>query len=185
MSTALVENNLLGSNKLMVDVETLGIGVKPLILSIGLVVFNTEQQRIVAEKLIRIDPVDAQKMGLEIDFDTVLWWLKQDQAAIQENFFTGEKENLKSALITLNDIYKEFDCTAIYSNGAVSDLLWLASAFSAAGVTKAWGFREERCYRTLVADLPKVDVKMEGIKHSALDDARFQAQYLIELLKPK
>jgi DNA polymerase III epsilon subunit-like protein len=60
----------------MIDIETLGLGPGATILSIGAVRFSTDG---LGEEFYReISLQSCQAVGLEIDADTLEWWLEQD-----------------------------------------------------------------------------------------------------------
>jgi hypothetical protein len=59
----------------------------------------------------------------------------------------------------------------------------LSNAYLATGLVKPWGFRADRCYRTLRELLPTVVVQKSGVAHNALADAKNQALHTIELLR--
>ncbi|WP_173911073.1 3'-5' exonuclease [Acinetobacter sp. Marseille-Q1618] len=171
-------------NKLMLDLETLALSDKPVIAAIGAVVFNDE--KIIQEFYVQIDLESCTKVGLEIDASTVQWWLTQSPEAIQATFGGNQelKWGIRSALESLIDFYKENECQTIYGNGALNDIVWINSAIKAVGLEKPWGFREEMCFRSLRNHLPWVEIDdFDGTKHKAIDDAKWQALYLIKALK--
>ena len=168
-------------NKLMIDFETLGITDKPVLATIGAVVFN--QEGIQAEMYIKVDVEDAQNHGLDISASTFLWWLEQNEQARMEMVDTWNRFSLKEAMKEVYNFYVESDCQEVYGNGALSDIVWANNAFKAVGMESPWTFREERCFRTLKAVLPHVKIDFEGTAHNPLDDAKWQALYLIEAIK--
>ena len=168
-------------NKLMLDFETLGITDKPVLASLGAVVFNNEG--IQAEMIIKIDVEDCQAKGLEISASTFLWWLEQSDAARQEMVDNWNRVPLKDAMLELRKFFIENNCREVYGNGALSDIIWANNAFAAVKVSPPWTFRQERCFRTLKEVLPQVEIDFQGTAHNPLDDARWQALYLIEALK--
>lgn len=168
----------------MLDLETLALSDKPVIAAIGAVVFN--ESKIVDEFYMQIDLESCTRAGLEIDASTVQWWLSQSREAIEATFGGDprRKYQIDAALDTLVGFYKRHDCQAVYGNGALNDIVWINSAFKAIGMEKPWGFRDEMCFRTLRQILPHVEVgEYNGTKHKAIDDARWQALYLIKALE--
>ena len=67
-------------SRIMVDLETLGTAPGSVILSIGAVRFDVEKG-LLDEFYVNIDVESSQRLGLTIDGDTVMWWLKQSDAA--------------------------------------------------------------------------------------------------------
>lgn len=63
----------------MLDFETLSLKPDAVLLSIGACTFDTETGEVGNEFYLAIDPRTQHQR--HIDADTVLWWLKQDEAA--------------------------------------------------------------------------------------------------------
>src|SRR5690348_15640173 len=135
---------------IMLDLETLGVGNDPVILSIGAVAFDRDGLH--DEFYCLIDPVSCQQYGLQIDASTVLWWMQQDEAA-RSAFAEGPLCNLIGSLTWFNDFVSRYagDEGRVWGNGATADNVWIRSAMKACGVKPAWSFRRDRCYRTIVA----------------------------------
>lgn len=172
-------------NHLMLDLETLGVGERPVITNIGAVVFNI-QDGVVAEFSCNLDWAEQQAYGREIDASTVKWWLKQSNEAQIELTSSVDAISLWDALEKLSRFYEVNMCQAIWGNGALADIRWINTAYATSAYSKKfkqWQFYQEFCYRTMKAMHPKVDIPFEGTEHNALDDARHQAKVLIEILK--
>ena len=176
-------------NHLMLDLETLGVGERPVITNIGAVVFNI-QDGIVAEFSCEIPNWNEQtRYGREIDANTVKWWLEQPADA-QKGLTTHQNPcSLPTAIENLSRFFYANNCEAIWGNGALADIRWINSTYEdcqkkfSFTESKPWQFYQEFCYRTMKAMHPKVDIPFEGTEHNALDDARHQAKVLIEILK--
>ena len=62
----------------------------------------------------------------------------------------------------------------------------LGNAFRACGIPVPWNFYDERCYRTLKSLFPQLKAAdTRGTKHNALEDARYQAEHLIKIIRHK
>ncbi|MHA3104651.1 3'-5' exonuclease [Acinetobacter sp. ANC 3791] len=165
-------------NELMIDCETLGLDEYPVILTIGAVVFN--QSEIVAESYWRINCALSMKLGFQVEQSVVDWWDKQLAEAYDEAF-NGE-EHIEDVLHKLTAFYHENNCENVWSNGAISDIRWLNNAFKKLGQDSPWKFYQERCFRTLRGIFPKqTDFIKTGLAHHALDDAKNQVKYLLQL----
>lgn len=168
-------------NKLMIDFETLGVTSSPVLASLGAVVFNDE--KIITSIYVKFNVEDCQQHGLEISASTFLWWLTQNENARLEMIDPSERMLLIDGMLLLRDLYQNYNCQEVYGNGALADIVWAKSAFNAVGINTPWTFREERCFRTLKAVLPNIEIDFQGTAHHPLDDAMWQSLYLIKALK--
>jgi len=168
-------------NRVMVDLETLGTKPGSVIISIGAVRFDEDGVR--DEYYSRVDPDSCVDVGLKIDPSTVMWWLQQADEARAEICKPGK--SLGVALKGFSEwLMKEGEVDEIWGDGATFDNVLLRCAYEMAGVEMPWAYWADRCYRTmknLYPDLAKVE--RTGVHHHALDDARTQAERLIEMLK--
>jgi hypothetical protein len=151
----------------MVDLETLGTDSYSVITSIGAVEFDHITGNL---------GVDA---GLKMDVSTILWWMKQSDEA-RADF---QQLNRTLTIVLDNFTFWYPKGAALWGNGAGFDNVVLSNAYLATGLVKPWGFRADRCYRTLRELLPTVVVQKSGVAHNALADAKNQALHTIELLR--
>lgn len=164
------------ADRVMVDIETLGIEPGESIVSIGAVRFDETG---LGEEFYRtVDLGSCQEAGLRIDADTLEWWLLQGDSLAD---LLSEGEPLEDVLTDFSEYYG--DATEVWANSPSFDCEMLEVAYDAVGMTEPWGFRDERDIRTL-RNLPgAVEVEMEGTEHNALDDARYQARIASETLR--
>ena len=162
------------TDRIMVDIETLGTDPGAAIASIGAVRFDADG---VGEEFSRsVDLTTAQAAGLSIDAETLSWWFNQSAAARAE-LFGGD--DLEGAMRAFRAFVHEAD--EIWANSPAFDCVILAEAFEAVDVSCPWEFWQERDYRTVKAladEWPNADV--DGVEHNAADDARHQAECLID-----
>lgn len=158
-----------GIDRVMVDIETLGLTPGSSILSIGAVRFGTDA---LTDGFYReINLQSCEKAGLEIDDDTLEWWLDQDEDV--QDVLTGG-EDLGLVLQSFGSFYGDAD--EIWAYSPSFDCAHLAHAYDALGMEKPWTYRDERDCRTL-ASLPIwPDSDQKGNEHNALDDAMYQAR---------
>lgn len=164
------------TERIMVDIETLGLEPGCVILSIGAVEFDTGGlgQTFYAG----IDIETGQEAGLTIDANTLKWWLDQDET-VRDVLFGGGVP-LEEALRYFADFYDTN--SEIWANSPSFDCELLEAAYTAVGIEIPWAFHEERCFRTL-ASLPQApELEQEGDEHHALDDAEHQARVASETL---
>lgn len=163
-------------NHVMLDLETMGSGSQSAIIAIGAVKFNDDGVNdSFYEKVSLKSSVDA---GLEMDPDTVIWWLKQSKEAQEE--FTKENITLGEALLKFK-LWIETDAL-IWGNGASFDNVILGNAYKAIGESQPWMFWNDMCYRTIKNLNRHIKLEREGTHHNALDDAKSQARHLIQIL---
>lgn len=167
---------------IMIDLETLGTKPGCKILSISAVTFNAAQYRGNYGR----DSFDAAVMislqdQLKTDQSTLDWWQKQSKEAYDAVFNNSKAIRLTSALEIFSSWLTAFvdeGCTPIlWGNGASFDCPVLAEAYRIYGYEVPWNFRNERCYRTLLAEFGHLINKpeFEGVKHNSLADATYQA----------
>jgi exodeoxyribonuclease VIII len=158
----------------MLDLETFGNGNDAVIASIGAVKFN--ETEILDEFHVGVDPASCQALGLKMDASTIIWWLHPDRTEAREQLLALERVDLASALVGFNDWIGE--PLPIWGNGSTFDNVILRSAYRAAGIEYPAPFWLDRCYRTVKALAPGIQLVREGTHHDACDDARCQAKHL-------
>lgn len=180
MNTPHTQNPLIDGTHVMIDLETMGTGADAPIVSIGAVWFD----RFEGCKGVFYTPVSLKSSvasGAVIDPDTVVWWLGQSDDA--RKLFTEEQAyalDLDVALQSLNSAVAAANPEGVWGNGASFDNTILAESYRRAGVTPAWKFWQDRCFRTMknaYANLVPAPER-EGTHHNALDDAKYQAAHL-------
>lgn len=164
-------------NRLMLDFETLDVAECPVILSMGVVVFN--EDGIVDSFFEKIDQQSCIDIGFTVSVDTLLWWDKQSDAARKAAF--GGTTDIRSAMGMLVQMYIKHECGEIWSKGSIADIRWANNILDKLGLQKPWKFWEEMCFRTYLKYSPKVDFQPVGEAHNALDDATNQAKHWIEI----
>jgi hypothetical protein len=162
----------------MIDIETLGRDPGAAICAIGAVRFDLEHG-VTDELFISVDISSCQSYGLDIEAETLLWWLQQGPDA-REQLAGGE--SLTDALRTLGQFVG--DSEEVWANSPAFDCAILRAAYDAVGWDAPWQYWEERDYRTLRETLPQwPDREQETTEHDGLDDARYQAECLVAALR--
>lgn len=167
----------------MLDLETMGNGPQAAIIAIGAVEFDILTQQIGDRFYTVIDLESAVACGGVMDASTVLWWLKQSDAARAE--FERSGDHISVALQKFAGWMEnraKRDDVRVWGNGAAFDNVILASAYRRNGTTQPWQFWNDRCYRTIKAQHPTVTMERNGTHHNAVDDAESQARHLISML---
>lgn len=168
----------------MLDLETMGTGPSAAIVAIGAVEFDLDTGQLGSRFYEAVDLCTSVELGGVIDAATVLWWMDQSDAA--RAAFRRGGIHICVALGRFTEWLLSRDRTEgtarIWGNGAGFDNVVLASAYRAARRPQPWKFYNDRCYRTIKALLPQVELVRVGEHHKADDDAESQARHLIRIV---
>lgn len=158
---------------LMVDMETMAVSPRSVVLSLGAVHFNPFGDEIYDEIYFKIDIDDQDKLGREIDPNTLDWWSKQDPDIMEEAFSPTGRLPLDKAI----DQFHKFawGCDKFWSHGATFDLVILEDLYRQLKRPLPWNYWQLRDTRTLFDLGWKPELSNEN-KHDALEDARRQAK---------
>lgn len=176
---------------IMVDTESLGLGAKCVVTQMALLAFDLDdptEYLAMEEQFLPITPQTTIKRT--IDGDTVLWWMKQADAA--RAMFERNSGNDFPELIALTQHF--FDHIAsiiedaaeveIWARGTDHDISILKSLSEDLGVKLPWRYDSVRDLRTLMsaAGVGKKDVaeRVGNIPHHALSDCKYQLDCYIE-----
>lgn len=157
---------------LMVDLETMAVSPRSVVLSLGAVHFDPMDTGYSDSIYFKIDLDDQDKLGREIDPNTLDWWSKQDPAIAEEAF----SQNGRIGLVEAIDRFHKFawGCDAFWSHGATFDLVILEDIYRQLGKPLPWNFWQLRDTRTLFSLKWKPEMSKDQ-KHDALADAVRQA----------
>jgi hypothetical protein len=173
----------------MIDLETYGTSNNAAIASIGGVKFNRDTGDIFDPFYVQIDPSSyTGNHGFDIEVSTFLWWLGQGEEARKALYKPHEsRAPLHTALVQLGQWWPK---GAKFWSHATFDAIVLQSAYRNVVFRPPWHYRDVRDLRTLCDLAPHGMVEAElsrdkkGLTHhNALDDAQFQAEYTIRMLK--
>lgn len=162
----------------MIDLETLDTASSALILSIGAVSFDKDKIDSEYYRTIKVD--QSMIEDFTISADTLNWWFTQSEAI----------KEFSNSYMMLDDVLREFSlyyeksCDGdIWGYGSDFDNVILTNAYKTRNIELPWKYNKNRCFRTIKSLYPKIDLEFNGIRHNALADALYQAQYLMELNK--
>lgn len=168
---------------LMIDIETMGNTPGAAILSIGAVFIK--DGKLAEEFYQHIDLESCLKAGLKMDAGTVQWWMKQSDDA-REAITRETGFELSAVMFQFSNwamANAEGAEVQVWSNAATFDVVLMEEAFRKTGTDIPWKYYGHNCYRTLKKRFPNVTKPAQtGIKHHALDDAKWQALHLINIL---
>lgn len=166
---------------IMIDLETMGTSPKAAIVSIGAVAF--EKGEIFARFYRNISLKSCMDVGLEVDADTIAWWMMQDDQA-RFDFSSGHTAPLSDVLNHLARWTDENSpVETVWGNGAAFDNVILRHAYQAVGLNPFWTYKQDRCYRTVKELHPNIAYIHQGVKHNALDDAISQTMHLMSMVE--
>ena len=161
---------------LMLDIETMGNKSNSAIISIGAVEFDIETGKTGKEFYRNVSLKSSIDLGLNVDADTVMWWMNQSDDARKS--LTNEKAvSINQALVDFREFCnKDYQ---IWGNSARFDCGILQNAYNKAGIPIPWDFRKERCVRTLVSFNPEIknNFPSVGTAHNAISDCYLQVGY--------
>ena len=145
------------------------------IVSIGAVEFDTLSGETGREFYRGVSLQSSLDLGLVINADTLIWWLRQNEDA--RNKIIEGKDSINQVLLDLAEFVNK-DCE-IWGNSARFDLGLLQNAYNKANLPIPWDFRRERCVRTLVSLNPTIqkEFKYEGTAHDPISDCKNQIAY--------
>ncbi len=162
----------------MIDTETLGLAPNSTILQIGAVVFDTEG--VISRHKWNIEFKDDVQ-NRYIDSSTQKWWSEQSPEARALVFDAPDRHTLDIALAELAVLFDKD--TRVWCNGANFDEPLLADAYGQYGMRKPWAYKNVRCFRTLRALAPDLNVEYPAlVKHDALDDALWQTEVILQIV---
>jgi hypothetical protein len=199
----------------MLDIETWGGSPDGVIISVGAVAFDISTGRPVERYLglarneageevpythpatfsVAVDARDAQRMGMQIDADTVYWWFRQSQDAIN-SWLQAERLPLADAMLRFYSWYEQHRPKAVWANAPTFDCAIVRTACKLCGFDAPWHYKVERCVRTYVAaarmagypkqaraEVEESEAAGRGTKHDAVADCMHQIKYVHEVWK--
>ncbi len=165
---------------IMIDIETLGQSTRAPILSIGAVASDGREPFYRSVTPILEPPFVP-------DWPTIKWWLTQPDAA-RSSLVDASAIYINHALLDLVDWLAMDDRTLLWAKPPRFDIAILEHAYRAGHIVMPWA-----SYHRQVLDLrtiarlrdPSGDVAVKvptvSVRHNALDDARWQLDYLLAL----
>lgn len=171
----------------MLDVETLGVGGRCVILSCGIVPFDIETGQTYENDSFheRINKAHSLNEGFTSTPSTMAFWNTQPKAQREWEF--GGKltilEFCQSLTIYLDKVRKRWGTFAIWASASKLDFGGLFNLFEHVGMKFPIPYTAERCTRTIRAmtkDVCPVEKSYEtrGITHNAIDDCIAQIKEL-------
>lgn len=182
---------------IMLDLETFGRGNNAAIVQIGAVKFDRKTGEIDPSHFsCNVSAESCVKAGMEMDADTVQWWMQQGDEA-RKSILNPVGQDIKASLILFNRWIDSHNDQGGSKNNihlwshATFDFPIFLNAFDKCDIKPSFSFRGARDLRTLT-DMADVLYWTEeyqashprtGLYHNALDDCIYQVGYAVESLQ--
>lgn len=168
---------------IMIDLETMGTTPDAPILAIGAARFDA-RDGVTHTSYWLIDGASDIAQGAKPDWATIMWWLRQSEAARMELADPARQRlPIRTALLQLSIFIQETpNLQGVWGNGPSFDNALLAAAYRRASIGFPYHFSKDRCFRTLRALYPNIAMPFEGDAHNALADATWQATLASRIL---
>lgn len=169
-------------NHAMIDLETLGVGPRAAILTIGWAYFDTDNFEVGPSGKIQVDVQSCIERGMVVNDSTFRWWLQQSDEA-RSALQTQEAPQIDDVLELFRSELIGRDIKYVWGNGANFDISILETAYELCKIEAPWEFYNVRCYRTVKNLFPNVPRVTPDVPHCAAADARAQAQHLVGIYR--
>lgn len=171
---------------IMLDLETMSLSDNAAILSIGAVQFDLFTGKMGNTFYQNVNLESCARKGLDINAGTVLWWMKQSDAA--RNILYDRALELYQACIMFTDFIIDVGNgkvkgISLWGNGKEFDNKIIRNAYSTVDLNFPLPYYRDSDVRTVVDIAKRIDVdwhkpERKGTHHNALDDAMYQVEYL-------
>lgn len=182
---------------IMIDIESLSLDPRALVLSIGAVAFNLATGEIRRELYVELDTRAQMRCKRHISVDTVRWWVKQaiENPGAAELFSDANKVDDQHALHLMDKFICETEADEgglnnIWALGPQFDMVALSTMYDDFGLIVPWRYNQIRdartirqLFREMGETLGPIETKFDGTRHNALADARYQTAELVEMVK--
>lgn len=174
--------------EVMLDLESMGVGVKPALIQVAAVAFNKVTGEEISTFDYKVDLSSSMSYGLDITASTIKFWMTHPSVNDEtRGIVMSGTDTLTEVLGKFSNWYTSLsdDKCLVWGNGVASDNVWLRSAYDATDLSCPFTFREDMCLRTVrsIANAKGYErlFSFEGNQHDGLDDCRYQIQDLIEI----
>lgn len=178
---------------IVIDIETLGVGLRPVIIAVGAVALDEHYE--VIGRFYRAVRGDTQP-GRTMDYDTVRWWAVKTSPAAREAVFHADACTLRRTVVdfvswVMPDPGLMFGAgVQFWGKGPEFDNVIWHDAFvcydDSDFLSKVWTYRNNQSIRTVELMAKSLGITVEvpdtGIAHHALCDAEWEAEYLRQVM---
>lgn len=170
---------------LMIDIETFGVSSDAPILSIGAITFNPfldeplKNNRFFYTKI----ELESSLRNGKFERETFEWWLKQDTEVLMDLLDPIYSLPYRDALEYFKEFCEDLPNVNVWANGSMFDIRILEHHFNKNDIKIPWNFQNIRDCRTIewmsnYNNRKREDIERKGNHHNALDDAKYQAEYI-------
>lgn len=181
----------------VIDIETLGLGLRPVIVAIGAVALDEHYE--VIGRFYRAVRGDDQP-GRAMDFATVQWWALKTSPAAREAVFHADACTLRRAVVDFvgwvmpdPDLMSCADVQFWGKGPEFDNVIWreaIATNYPGGNpeiLRKVWTYRNNQSLRTVELMAKSLGITVEvpdtGVAHHALHDAEWEAEYLRQAMR--
>lgn len=174
---------------IVIDIETLGLGLRPVIIAVGAVALDEHYE--VIGRFYRAVRGDTQP-GRTMDYDTVRWWALKTSPAAREAVFHADACAIRRAVVDFvdwvmpdPDMMSRADVQFWGKGPEFDNVIWrdaIACYDDSDFLSKVWTYRNNQSLRTVELMAKSLGITVEVpdtvIAHHALCDAEWEAEYL-------
>lgn len=169
----------------MLDLETLGTRNNCVIVSFSCKIADLDDRRGFTIEAAFDKDLDILNQGERvIEASTVLWWMQQSDEA-RKQFINAKRIPFWYCMRDFWTWYKieapkiiHAPVSTIWSKGSNFDINIIVEAYKGSSQDAPWGYRDERCYRTIAALFPQITELPSEARHTASTDAISQLECL-------
>lgn len=153
-SSSDIDSILYSRKDVMIDIETLSTCQNSVIISIAAITFNLFDGSYNNPFYVNVDINSCIDLGLEIDGNTLYWWLNQSDESINK-WLPPKTHSNKSLSQCLHDLesyiqFDDYNNVYLWSKGPRFDLGILSNAYHKLKRKIPWKYTNERCVRTII-----------------------------------
>ena len=159
----------------MIDLETLAVDPNAVILTLGAVKFDPNNQAEPHSRMyFRVDVDSQTEMGRKVDDNTLDWWGKQPPEIFEEAL--GEKDRIPVAEMIKRINKYAVGVDVFWCQGPLFDFTILQDIYKQMETPAPWQYWQIRDSRTLFNLVPRDPNEQRTGLHNALEDCVFQAK---------
>ena len=169
----------MGKWRQMIDIETLAVGPRAQIMSVGGVRFNCETKEFKDEFLLCVDIQDCmERYKFDVHQDTIKWWMQQRPEVLK-----SQMQNKQPIEDVVDYLYSWFvPNQEVWCWGLSFDLPILENTFRTINKTEMpWKYYNQRCARTIAEVFNIKKENAEDTYHNAMEDCKAQCQVLFQI----
>ena len=167
----------------MLDIETLGTGPYAPVLSVGIVLFNDDEDEsyddlVAADRSIYRVLDAGDQPDRKFDYRTICWWMGQN--AMAKQVFSDTPRPTAQALTEIHNFLAPYRNLLLWANPPAFDAIILQTLFRAHDMELPFPYYMWRDLRTVKALVPNSVYAgiAKNVDHNALDDAAYQVEVL-------